>query len=455
MVRSPHSTSLLTMFMLGAITGAATAQPDLTTPPQPEVAPADAAPPAPPETAADLLRRVRDLYATTSLAQRGSITLQDSEGRSVTSPVAFSVARSDPDARPTLALRLGHALLFSLDDRHLRGVHLANSSLLFERSLSDHESALDALQSALPPLAVPPLIWAASGTEVPVEAAFWMLEDPRFDSRVLSTSASTLVVMGQSARGPFELTIDAATLRLTRMLALIGPPDAPARFTLRLDQPAEPARLAFPPIEAAPGSGDGRTRVATVAELKPRLPEISTGSRLPSLGLMGQDLSAWSLDAALARPAPPSLVGKMDPPRAVLILFVPGVDASLASPAARSARAAAEAAHTLAQEYQRRTVLGDYGLPMVATIPVAVVEVGELDPEVVAQTATAWEPAAGQAPVWTTGGRQLMSRLIAGATAVAVVIDHEQRVLGTVPLDAGLEPDAVATELRRLLESRP
>jgi hypothetical protein len=34
------------------------------------------------------------------------------------------------------------------------------------------------------------------------------------------------------------------------------------------------------------------------------------------------------------------------------------------------------------------------------------------------------------------------------------VIDHEQRVLGTIPLDAGLEPEAVAQELRKLLETR-
>lgn len=449
MVRSLHSISARSVFLLGLLAGAAIAQPELT-PPPPEVAAEDAAEPAAPETASELLRRVREAYATTSFAQRGAITLQDPQGRSVTSPIAFSVTRAAGDVRPALSLRLGHALLFSMDATSLRGVHLANSGLFLDRIIEPDESTLAVLDSALPQLAVPPVWWAIAPDDAPIERAFWMLPGLRWDPRVLPAPGGTLVVMGQSQSGPAELTIDATTLRVVRLLALIGAAEAPTRYTLRLDQPPEPARLAFPPI-------DGRVRVTTLSELKPRLPEIGVGSRLPSLGLMGQDLSAWSLDAAMSRPAPPSLVGKMEAPRGVVILFALGNDAPDAgglSSSARSALAAAEAAQALAQEFQRRTVLGDYGLPLVATIPVAVVEVGDLDPEVVKRTSAAWSPDVAQAPLWTTGGRQLMSRIIAGASAIAVVIDHEQRVLGTIPLDAGLEPEAVAQELRKLLETR-
>lgn len=454
MVQPLHSIFVRAVFLLGLCAGTAMAQPETTTQPTPDVTttdePVSPVSPVSPETATDLLRRVREVYATTSFAQRGAITLQDPQGRSLTSPLAFSVRRTPGQPRPMLALRLGHALLFSLDSTSLRGVHLANSGLFLDRAVEPGESVLAVLESALPPLAAPPIWWAIAPEEVPLDRAFWMLPGLRWDARVLTAPVGTLVIMGQSESGAAELTIDATTFRVVRLLALIGSRDAPTRFTLRLDQPPEPARLAFPPV-------DGRVRVATLADLKPRLPEIGVGSRLPSLGLMGQDLSAWSLDSALLRPAPPSLVGKMDPARGVVILFAAGpelADATRLSGPARSARAAAEAAEALAQEYQRRTVLGDFGLPLVATISVAVVEVGELDPEVVKRAGASWNPAAGHAPLWTTGGRQLMSRIIAGASAIAVVIDHEQRVLGTISLDAGLEPEAVAQELRRLLESR-
>jgi hypothetical protein len=435
------------------------------------------APPFAPANAAELLARTRLAYRAGGVAQRGSITLDDlparpsadsqtpvdatdrARVRSRWSPIAFALMPAPGAEPPVASVRLGAALLMEVAPDALRVVHVANSSIYFQHdmdrgaasfALSSAPSPLAELERVLPPIPLPPLAWALAGDH-PSDAShgFWSLDHVRWDDALVHGEAGLLIATGQGRSGPVELGVAADDFTLRRLTVALGSPQVPVRLTLKLDAPAPAKRLGLPDLAS-------RTRVERISELRSRLPEIPIGSRLPSLALMGPGLSAWSLEAAIdAVTPPPALAGAMAPTRGVIILY--SIDDREPEATLVPVHAAARVALDLAQEFERRSAQGSRSLPTMLVAAALVTEVGQIDATTLDNAARDWSKA--QAPQGVTllassGGTQLISRLLPGASAVAVVVDHELTVLGKVQLDGGRDPDSVAAALRDLLEPR-
>ncbi|MCC6950714.1 MAG: hypothetical protein IT433_04625 [Phycisphaerales bacterium] len=342
----------------------------------------------------------------------------------------------------TIGLSLGRSLKVWASGNELLAVTPRNKGVYFEVPLPDGVSA-GALRRTIRAVPVPHLDLAMGAGPVQTGGA-WGITLAPFGMLTLAEQAEEAgadwIVTANGEAGPAEIRIDKTTGLLKRISGAVPSAEGPVRVDL-VCQPlgADEAEWRL--------SREGRTPVATLAELKTADAEVGPGASLPNLGLMTPDLIAFSWrdarEALLAgRPLPADTRVLT-----ALVLFRAG------SPeGSDGAVRASGVLNAVRKDIDRRRFTGEAGLPVLAARPVAVLELAEFAPARPRELAAEWE-LLGETLLWTTSGQSLIDRFAPGSPGVVVLVDDDQLVRGVAALDpAGQDVDAVLAEVRALVE---
>lgn len=408
-----------------------------------------------------VVERLRDAYATAPLAERVSVKVEGADARPRQAEfVVRATAREGlmTEGSRRVRLELG-PLIVVLDDATLTAIH-RQDRLGFVRAEFLRPPTMGDAFAIMPTVPLPYATLLASRIEDPQrDLASWPV--PQIDrvqwhtmQRVLP---GTLVrLTGTESGRVVEAAVDTATWSLSRYVVTVGV-DRPLRI-----------ELAFSP--AGPGEGpqdfivttEGRQRVASIADLRPTEPTIGVGARIPGVGLMNTEMRPLTLESLLERVDSSRGDSRIAPPVAVLVFFEPGADG--ASPEARAGVAAAEA---LRERLRQRVVETQLPSRGVAIAAIALLEVDRFSPATIKSWGDRWNAAfappesqpqrdSPPALLLSIGERRLLTRLAPGASAAAVLIDRDQRLLASIPLDGRVnDAAAIAAELATALDGVP
>lgn len=272
-----------------------------------------------------------------------------------------------------------------------------------------------------------------------------------------NTNAVTL--SGSLENYPISLTIDRTTHRLVGYQLTFGNPGEALTPEKILHATVEQQTASDP--ATWPISLDGRTKLASQAELKALPPTIEVGQAVPALGLMHADLSGWSLLDALDALAtrPPQATGTV---AAVLVMISPNADARTLS----DARTALIGATRYARDLDMQRMQGLASSPRLIVASVGVLELNDFNREKIKALSVQWNdilkpradtPAdATPQQLWTSAGLSTLQQMAPAQTCAIIVIDQSQRLLATIPLDSRLlDEKSITTELRTILSTEP
>jgi hypothetical protein len=430
----------------------------------------DAPPPQPPPnsipspelsdelTLEQIVERVRDAYASAPIAERISVRVEGGDARPRQADLLVRASARDglvADGPRRVRLELG-PLIVVVDDASLTALH-RQDRLSFVRAEFLRPPGMGDVFALIPALPLPYATLLASRVEDPSrDVSAWPV--PQLDrvqwhtmQRVLP---GTLVRLTGTESGRIvEAAVDASTWSLSRYTVTVGV-DRPLRI-----------ELAFSP--AGPGEGpqdfllstESRQRVSSIAELRPTEPALGVGARIPGIGLMNTEMKPLTLESLLERVDTSRGDASIEAPLAALIFFDPGAEGM--TPEARAGVAAAEA---LRQRLRERVVETQRPARGLAIAAVALVEVDRFSPSTILGWGERWSanvtsPAAQPqrdpppALLLSIGERRLLHRLAPGASAVAVLVDRDQRLLACIALDGRVNDGAaLLAELAAALE---
>jgi len=244
-----------------------------------------------------------------------------------------------------------------------------------------------------------------------------------------------------------SIDLDAATARLLAFEFSLGNGQV-VRATVVRQVVEEPSTW--------PLALEGRTKLASAADLKPLRRKIESGQSVPTLGLMSKDLEGWSLADGLREAGnaarEPSVVA------AGLVLVSASCDQTNLEAALRAYRGVAR----LVQELDAQHAQALVGSPKLIARVVGVLELRDVSRERIGALEGRWTAAAlarGATPpqvLWTGAGTETLHQLAPAQSTGLVVIDDRQQLIGVITLEGRLLDEAtIANELRAMLRPAP
>lgn len=400
--------------------------------PAPLIAPAQDIPTA--------VARLLGAYRFGAIAERITLVATDAK-REVTSDVSLRIdagnAHTERPAR--LRLDMGRLAIYAEGDR-LIAVHTQNNEQYFETTLEGGLSP-QSLAAVLPALPLPQIGFALDPKpteELAIERAMPII------GAGLTTWSSAQPLAGTANETRVEL-ITNETSRLKSYS--ITSPTLTLRATIELINTDDAKRPDLWSINT-----QNRTRVSKLTDLRALPGDVNTGDRVPTLGLHRHDLSGWSLTDALRtlQEQPPQANATT---AAAVICILPG------GPIPTKNIIAAQRSLTwLAREFDNQRVAGITTCPRLLAISVGVLELDQITPNYVKQTREQLGPVVDGATLfyWTSAGPATLRRIAPGTTgAVILLIDSQQRLLGTIPLDNTLaDEETIAREVRAIVSEK-
>ncbi len=387
-------------------------------------------------------------YATSRTQERLALSVRAGDGTPTTSEVTWRFDPGPPMER-SLRLELGPLWVYVKGDR-LIAVHTEHPGTYAEVPLPGGLTG-EALADVLPPLPFPQAVWALGpggrgGTAEVLAMTQWVSTEKTEDS------PCGMRLEGRAGGSPVFATISTQrpTLCAWQMPAALHSAFQISITTTALT-PTEPFEWSIP-VES-------RTRVASIADLKPLDPPVAVGQRVPTLGLMTAELVGWSLAEALDTQSdgPLNRPGGQAPVEHFAVLILTRTAAQRAAAAAEQARAAAVEVRA---DLDRRRHSGRTTLPRCFVRLVNVVELTDMtDPKGERARASAnpvptSEPST--VPLFAPGGQALLDTFVRGAGVVALVVDQGERLVAAIPIDTSAPFDAPAfTHLLRVAITGP
>lgn len=425
-----HATTLATVLMALPLAMAQPTGPAISA--APEQLPAASV--ATPEAA---LLALRAAYRAGPLAEKVTVRVTSPDGRTRTASLTLRLRSAQGDTPAQLRLELGRLIVWA-KGTDFRAVTPANASLCVQQTLEATVSTAQ-LAQLMPTLPLPQLAWAL---DEPGEAVLSIGGGRlRWSDATLFDVEGSRVLHGQSDWGRVEIAIAKDTGRLARLVVPLAPSGGELELSIR---PLDPGDEASWVLDCT-----NRERVGAITLLRGTPGDLEKGARIPALGLMDDMLEPWSLAQALSLPASSP---RPDPARhAVLILYRPGQEN-----AEEEAKTGYLAAETLKRAMDREALLNQGEPGLFLTRPVGVMELNEFTGSAVTAASARWNVPGASPPVWTSMGRAVMDRFVRGANAVLVVVDAEQRLVASIPLDGRVTDESkVAADLRAVLVGVP
>lgn len=379
----------------------------------------------------ELLRRVRDAYRSGPVQERIELRFQDGD-RTERETIHFGVDASAPLRR--LRIDLGETTLYAQapapgpgpieppgegDGGHI-DVLLASSEQQFVRLPIERLTRAE-IARHLPPIGLPQLEWAIGGEFSPhaflSRSVQWRSVAPGGSG----AAGETYRLSGVSRAGVVGLEVDARTWRLRNATYAVD--DEQRDATVRLEiHPLEPT----PPERWAPDV-EGRTRLTSLADLRPSRRPLEPGEAFPSGWLLDVSGEPWPLADAARAP---------QGTRRWVMLVAFRYDAS--PEALDRTLLLAEAGVTLAEQIRRALrEIGESGARIEVDIRVApVFDVGTFSRPRLERLADRWRLSSGEtALLWMLAPTHTLERLAPGADVALVAIDEEARLVRAVSLD--------------------
>jgi hypothetical protein len=241
----------------------------------------------------------------------------------------------DPDHRPArLRLDLGPLrILFA--DGQMTAVSQAAPEVYFRQHYQGPITPA-LLARVLPPLPLPQLALAAlhgdafSSPTVYTPDIHWVSGTLEADGR-----PAIMTMIGSGPSGNVEVTANAETARLTRMVLQIrsAGSEAPMVLTMRAIEPGDPETWSI--------DIGARRAVDSLSELRPsaRPGPLAPGREVPDLGFTAPDNTRWSLYSALRAAQATAPPGRTPAPFALLLVRIPA-EQDLVKPRLQEAAAA-------------------------------------------------------------------------------------------------------------------
>lgn len=366
------------------------------------------------------------------------------------------------------------------DGASLVAVNTLNTDLFWQRDIAQSTDDLwSQVQVGLPPLALPTLAWGLQGE---AEFATWtkqleaeQLATTNGQVRTRMPLVGTTTWQGVSANGSLivgdncVLRVDSATGQ--PIAAMFDLSASPGSHPLNTEDPASGPWLLVQMEFLSPPSVDAesiarwqpalanRTRVVSMTDLVAKPAEISVGSPVPVLALLDADLRGWSsLDEHLEAARAEATTPEAERERAtLLVVFEPSDDTTFAR-----AREAALAAEAVQRTLNLRVLAGKPLAPRVLVASIAAMELEEMKADRVKSVAGQWSKVETKAQpsqsvvtaplVFSSGGKQLLSRFAARSRALLVVLAADGTLIRCIPLDERtVEREALARELLSLV----
>ncbi|HYE60986.1 MAG TPA: hypothetical protein VD997_03230 [Phycisphaerales bacterium] len=389
-----------------------------------------------PETIDAALARARESYRVGSIAERVQITVTTKDEQQRATTVLFRVfagteAAHHQDRR--VFLDLGR-LQIAADSTGVTAVTPREPELYFQAPVTP-PITLDELWNAVPPVPLPQLEWALGEDTGRIGRVVTAILQASWTS-VQYTKDLGVIFNGTSPSGPAsaEFARDGRLVRLSVPLSREGD-----RIELRVT-PEEAGNAWTIPLE-------GRKPVPSLADLRPRPPEIMPGGRLPALSLMTRDLDSWSLQDELDRLPSPDLARV--PTYGLLVVYRPAgttaeQDAEIGARAVTLARA--DVSHAQPDPTRR---------PRLVPVVIPVLDLADMNRTKLVTIDDAWAARQKDAPprYFSPTGIGEMDRLARGSSAVVIIIDSTQKILSTIPLENRADAESVAQEIGSLLEA--
>jgi hypothetical protein len=415
--------------------------------PDPQPAAPEAAPaPTPQEQLASALSKARNAYRAGPIAETVALRVFWPDGREVKSTVILRVDAGDEASRRSRRIKLDLGrLLIAADDQALVAINTQDPGTYFRAELPEGLT-LAALRGVAPRIPLPQIDWALNDATEPLDPsrALGVGRPVAWSPQITMTRTGEVMFRGGNAGGSVELTLNDRTGRLVHLAAPIGAPGSSGQAKLEMDVSSTPSGAAAGDewtIQTA-----GRTAVAFLAELKGKAPDLTPGSWLPDLSLMTKDFEKWSLQQQMSNNnAEPVLVTRERFGVLVLYRVLPG---DLSADAQAGVKALSSLKALVAEHWpdaaKRPQLVG------------AIIPSLDLQDFNRARLATVDAQWLGSAPprYFSPSGGAVIERLAHKAAAALVLIDSNQRVVGTINLDGRAGQDAmVAQEAEKLIET--
>lgn len=406
-----------------------------------QVTPRDLPPIVTPEDQTDLAGVVRAMLApfrSGPAACEVVVRAFAADGRERVSRVEVRTDPGDPASeRPArVVLRLGRSLHVDASEGVLRAISPRNPESAFEGPIP-HPLTPAAIETLLPAVPLPHVAWAL-GAPGRVEGVPVVLDVPPLGEVTLDRLArdplrAEITLHGRNAGGVVEIGVDAESGHFRRLLGMVHATGVAIEVASREVSPD--GRWG---VETA-----GRRLVASLADLRPAPAEIPVGAKAVGLGLMGPDLTPWSVVDALHAVGQDPLEAGRGPVLAALVLY------RADDPAMEDgALAAVSALRGLKRLLDRARLAGEDRTPRLIVRPVGVFELDKFRPAEVRMLTERWE-GVGVGVSWSSAGRALLDRFERGAGGVVILVDDEQTLRGVTSFAPGaLAADAAVDEVR-------
>lgn len=356
-----------------------------------------------------------------------------------------------PARSACLRIDAGKAIIVAQGDR-LTFAHSLNPTTYYECIVEGGFNA--GLLRQLPESPLPQLSLTFAELTKPVAARYDLRMATWENVEAASGNPGVVVLSGTLANLPILLTIDRASHRLRGYELSYGAAEEGAK-KLRASVETQVVN----DLGAWPLSLDGRTKVLSVADLKPLPPKVEVGQTVPALGLMREDLSGWSLLDALEQLAnkQPKATATV---AAALVMVSPDADAK----ALAEARLALQGATRYARDLEMQRMQGLADSPRLVVASVGVLELSDVSRERIKALAAQWgerlkvkgeiNPDVAPQQLWTSAGVATLQQMAPAQTCAVIVVDQSQRLLAAIPLDSRLlNEEAMVGELRAILST--
>jgi hypothetical protein len=385
----------------------------------------------------DALARAAARFRNEVIAQTVLIRVIPPQGRERASRV--DVLTDPREGSRRLAMRLGRSLHIEATDDQFRAVSPRNDRDAFASAIGS-PLTVPLLESLMPRVPVPHIEWAfgseAHEGEFLVHPIGWF----RPHSVERDDNHAEIIIRGSTADGGASIVLALDTFALRR---IAGP----------LPRAAPGTRVELTCRDADPTSRSWvlditeRRRVDSLSALRPLPSELQPGDPIGGVGLMTPDLEPWLLNEAIREQAAQPTEQGSGPMFAVLVLYRTSV-----AGAEDGAFLACGSMAALKRNLDGRRLKGEESTPRLLVRPVAVLEPAEFTPGGAKDLERRWA-STGFQPVWTSAGQRFLDRFERGAHAIAVVIDEDQRLLGTAAIDSAPGAgDAILAEVRAIIE---
>lgn len=418
--------------------------------------PMDLQPPAPvgtpshqavPPTASEALRRLRGSYRSSVIAERVSISTNEEEAargdpaRTVVVRIFAGVAPNRVDR--VLRVDLPDLVIYAISGRVI--VTRPSDPTGYVEWLIEGPPTLAALDALLPPLALPQLALAIGDESVTRPTPFGNTESWELKPAGGPEEELAVHLLGTGPEVMTELVFDALADRLAEFTIR----SAPGRSGVAVHARCEAIDAGA--VRSWAMSPEGRTRVASIAELRAPPSELRVGDVLADLSFQDGQQVGWSLAGATA--------GARDDDLAVVLLFrpLPEGGGEISPDVAAGIRAMQRCwRQSTLRRAERESREGGPALPrLLLARGVAVFELEAFTREKLARLHSSWTeavasdakpdvrpPPGASSLLWTPTGVSSLDRLAPDSRGVLLVIGADRTIRAVVRLDGRARDDA-------------